>query len=416
MTEALSIPAKTATTKASPASASTSATGRGRAFVLDPVCAQPFGHNVVGLKYFSDRVGRFFASTTPVACDLLPADLAEQYGFKRDFGYYYETVMPLGHVRHGKAKRTLPMIERAATEDAARFLSSHQIGGTDAIVFPCVDFFGLVGMLNALRGVPAAGLPRLYVRFIGVLEGATTTAADGLGIVRQKLQQAVDAGLKVRLSAETPKYADHLAVYFGMPVDLVPYPVHAEVSPMPDPRGTFTVLCPGSSRYDKGYLMLREIFAGVRRVDPALHIRFKLQGLPPKQAVEHSKYTNQLTAIPGVQMLPSSISEKEMNSLYDDANLVLLPYDPATYRLRGSAVLMESISRGRPVLALAGSAFCDQVQYYNTGRVVGSAAEFVREIVRFFETSPEDVSEQCAQARYRFLIDSENAFDRWLSA
>jgi hypothetical protein len=387
-----------------------------RAIVLDPVCTQPFGHNVVGLKYFSEKVASFFGETTPIACSALPAKLAEQYGFKRDFSYYYQKVMPLAQLRGEKDERTTAAIERAATEDAARILRQHQLTAQDAIVFPCVDYFGLAGMLNALESMPAANLPRLLVRFIGVLEGATCSAADGMGLLRQKMKRAEERGQRFKLSAETPRYADWLALYFRMPVDLVPYPIHSDVDPQPDPMKGFSVFCPGSSRLDKGYLMLRDIFGAVRRLDPTLFIRFRLQGLPVKQAVEYSKYSNQLSAIPGVELLPTSISEEAMNEYYKAANLILLPYDPITYKMRGSAVLMECISRGKPVVGLAGSGFCDQIQYYNAGTMVADAAGLAREIVRLFQASPEKLAEQGAQARYRFLADSEHAFARWLAS
>lgn len=387
----------------------------GRAFVFDPVCAQPFGHNVLGLKYFSDKIGQYWPEVVPMAAMVLPRELARKYGFELEFGYYYQSVMP---VKGGKSDGVAApeKLEEAATADAARILKKYAISADDAIVFPSVDYFGLVGLLNALDQVPPEAAPQIFLRFIGVMENATLGHGDGLARLSRQIARATALGLRVRLCAETPAYADHLAGVFRTRVDLVPYPIHAAPAEEAAPRGgPFTVLCPGSSRLDKGYLQLYAIFSEIRRYDPTLQIRFRLQGLPPREAIHHTKYSNQLYAIPGVTILPTALSEEEMNAEYDNADLVLLPYDATTYRLRGSAVLMECISRGRPVIALDGSAFCDQVRYYGVGQVVDAVQDFAPAVVSAYEADPGSVHQQCLQAHHRFAADSEATFQRWLA-
>jgi glycosyltransferase involved in cell wall biosynthesis len=139
------------------------------------------------------------------------------------------------------------------------------------------------------------------------------------------------------------------------------------------------------------------------------------QSLPPAEAVHQSRYTNQLGALPGVTLLSSSITEAEMNRMYAEADLILVPYDADIYRYRGSAVVMESISRARPVLVLNGPAFCDQVRYYGCGEVCPSPAELAAGIVQAARRSDPSQRHSLLQARQRFLRDAEHAFNDWVN-
>jgi glycosyltransferase involved in cell wall biosynthesis len=244
----------------------------------------------------------------------------------------------------------------------------------------------------------------------------------------KEIEVALNNGYKIRLCAETPAYADHLAERLGIPVSVVPYPVHAElvqVNAYPSADETaetkkadnerfFNIACPGSARFDKGYLNLLEIFSSVRRRDPKQTIKFVTQTLPVSEALSYANYTNQLYATPGVKLLPSSVSEDQMNSLYKQSDLVILPYDPITYEYRGSAVFMECISRGIPVIALAGSAFCKQIDYYGAGTVVSNVGEFVEQIFHYRDMPKKSMSTKMLQARHRYSVDSDSAIANWI--
>lgn len=405
--------------------------GLNRAFVCDPVCALPYGHNVVGLKYFSDAIRAFFGNVIPIASKILPDQIALTYGFVREFDFYYhkhikideaDSLPASSHLRHGGDA----MLQRAI-RDVGNIFTKYGISTSDAIVFPCVDYYGAMGLLAVLRKLRPDCAPTAYFRFIGVMENATLYGDNGLTILNREITSALKDGYKIRLCAETPAYADHLAELLGVAVTVVPYPVHAEFVRSPDAyqraddgkeniknNRVFNIACPGSARFDKGYLSLLEIFTNVRRRDPKLTIRFVTQTLPIGEALPYTAYTNQLYAVPGVKLLPSSVSEEEMNALYKQSDLVLLPYDAATYAYRGSAVFMECISRGIPVIALAGSAFCKQIEYYGAGSVVPSIGGFVEEIFRYRNIPSRVITARMAQARHRYSVDSATAIAEWI--
>lgn len=406
---------------------------KSRAFVCDPVCALPYGHNVVGLKYFSDAIKPFFDKIIPLASRSLPEHISLNYGFEREFDFYYHKQIKLDRlddsawdIPHQRLGRDT-MLE-LATRDVDSIFIRYGISTNDSVVFPCLDYYGAMGLLTVLRKMNPEHAPTAYFRFIGVMENATSFGGNGLSSLCKKIEIALNDGYKIRLCAETPAYADHLAEILGVTINVVPYPVHAEfvrsdAYPSAEEKAetkevannrVFNVACPGSARLDKGYLSLLEIFTNVRRRDPKQTIKFVTQTLPIAEALPYTNYTNQLYATPGVKLLPSSVSEEEMNTCYRQSNLVLLPYDPATYAYRGSAVFMECISRGIPVIALEGSAFCRQIDYYGAGSVVSSIGEFIEAIFRYRDMPSRSISSRMLQARHRYSADSRSALADWI--
>lgn len=395
--------------------------------MCDPVCVLPYGHNVVGLKYFSDAIMPFFGNVIPIASRLLPDRISLDYGFEREFDFYYHK-----HIKIDKSDDSTRALRQGfgqdsilelATRDVGDIFTKYGISSNDSIVFPCLDYYGAMGLLANMRKLKAENAPTAYFRFIGVMENATSFGGNGLTTLSKEIEVALNDGYKIRLCAETPAYADHLADRLGITVSVVPYPVHAEfeqsdtyssADEKADHNRVFKIACPGSARFDKGYLNLLEIFSNVRRRDPRQTIKFVTQTLPVSDALSYANYTNQLYAIPGVKLLSSSVSEHEMNTLYKQSDLVILPYDPITYEYRGSAVFMECISRGIPVVALAGSAFCKQIDYYGAGTVVSSIGEFVEQIFRYRDMSKKSVSTRMLQARHRYAVDSDSAIAHWI--
>jgi glycosyltransferase involved in cell wall biosynthesis len=401
----------------------------GRAFICDPVCALPYGHNVAGLRFFADALRPHFATVEPIASTALPNDLAMTHGFQREFDFYYHEQIKLDARCQTVAKRrsqtsvlSSDRILDAAIQDFSSIFEKYKIESSDVVLFPSVDYYGGMGLFEALLKTEAKKAPAAYLRFIGVMENATSFGAAGLPSFVRKLKSLIEHGYVFKFSAETPRYADHLAQLLCAAVTVVPWPTNssgarAESSATDryeDAGVAFTVACPGSARLDKGYLSLFEIFAQVRRLDPQQSIRLITQALPVGDSLRHTAYTNQLYAIPGVRILPASLSDREIESVYASTDLVLLPYDPGIYANRGSAIFMECLARGIPVVGLAGSAFCDQISYYGAGTIVHDVSGFVTEILRFRDTPRPARTVRMMQALHRYRIDADTAIERWV--
>jgi glycosyltransferase involved in cell wall biosynthesis len=394
-----------------------------KTLMCDPVCAQPFGHNAVGLKYFAEKFVDFADTVVPVCSYALPERTRSAYGFEAGFEFYYHRFIRLPSVppakvlaAHGDSEGVWDPTEELATREMQTLFERHGLDARDSVVFPCVDLYGAMALFNVVERLSPAQRPRLLLRFIGVMENAALTPYTGLDALLLRIREAVAAGARVAVCAETPRYAGRLASLLGQHVHVVPYPVHCDPEPELPLRDTYCVALPGSARVDKGFLLLAEIFRDIRSADPDLRIRLVAQSLPPAESVRHARYTSALGAIPGVTLLASSIGEVEMNALYARADLVLLPYDAEIYRYRGSAVVMESISRARPVLALDGPAFCDQVRYYGCGEVKATPVELAQAVVTAARQRDRSQRPLLLHARQRFFRDAEHAFEDWVDA
>ena len=266
-----------------------------------------------------------------------------------------------------------------AGADLAALIARIEPGPDDAICYPSIDFHSLEGLVENIGALKRAGNPKILLRFIGVMENAARGFADPLRVALANVRILIECGLDVRLSAETPRYAEMLAIALNAKVSVTPSIEHGSMLPLPE-HDFIHVVCPGSARGDKGFFELQNIFSSVRRRDPDLRVRFTTQILPDNEIVHQQVYHTKLYALPGVTVLPASISAEEMAGLYANCDLVLLPYEKDTYKYRGSAVLAEAVAYGRPVLTLDGTAFADQVRFFSIGEVCASGGELVEAI------------------------------------
>ncbi|WP_320196487.1 hypothetical protein [Agrobacterium rosae] len=375
---------------------------------------------MVALKYFRDAFKDNFSDTIALCCQELDPAISDFYGFIPYYRFYYDGYMhsPLHVPLTKRDVDRCPVqysdpLEWLSTEDATRFVTNFSLTRNDAVFFPHLDFYGVVGAINAFTGLPEETRPTLYLRFIGVMENASASYRDPTAELVSRIRRAKDRGLKIICSAETPRLADFLAVMIGDVVAVTPYPDFGTPMPLPSTE-EFTFFCPGSARFDKGFLSLREIFSKVRNRSQDLTIRFITQSLPYRDAKHWQNYTSSLYAIPGVRVCEPVISEDEMLEHYSNSSALLLPYDNNIYERRGSAGMMEGISFCRPVITYDGSAFADQVRYYGCGVVVSSLDQMVDAIFELAQTPKDVIAMRALQSNYRFRKDVQQSYASWL--
>jgi glycosyltransferase involved in cell wall biosynthesis len=389
-----------------------------RLFICDPVCALPFGHNAVALSYFKTAYANRFSESIALCGKELPERMAKAHDFIPFFQHYYDDFIRLDHRVRTMTEPVAELnhvdrLESRATRDAERLLRNYNIDDTDVLLYPSTDFYGLIGLLNALDAHPATKRPRILLRFIGVMETATHAYRDPMRHLATQLRKAISSGARFSLSAETPRLASILSVMLDATVLVTPYPEVSGALGAPDPS-CFLIFCPGAARFDKGFLHLLDLFTMIRQSDLDLKIRFVTQTLSERDAEHHQNYISKLYALPGVELLSSSISSDEMRRHYRRCSLVLLPYDTGVYRDRGSAVLMEAACLGRPVLTVTGSAFAEQVTYYRLGTVVPSINALAAAATELAGQDSLTLYRKALHARDRFVLDVLSSHENWL--
>ncbi|GEM_PF-1874874 len=389
-----------------------------RLLVCDPVCFQEIGHNVAALKYFSQAFKDSFDDVVAICSRSIPSQLANENGFTPFFRMYYNhffsDVEPERDWSGVDQDGFLDSLEALATADARAMIDRWNIGFDDVVIFPHLDFYGIIGLLNVLADMPKARQPRLLLRFIHVMENASHRYPDPEAELLGRINDLSGKELRLSFSAETPVLADRLSVLLGRPVSVTTFPISPQSTPLSSPESQqFVVYCPGSARLDKGYLKLEAIFRAVREVDVDLKISFVVQGLPRVAAMDHQAYARKLFALPGVEFLPSAISSQEMLRQYARSSLILLPYDRGVYALRGSAALMEAAAFGRQVLTIEGLGFSDQVRYFALGTVVERVEDMAAEILTIASKRPAELFARAVQAQHRFFASTQIDFRIW---
>lgn len=385
-----------------------------RLILCDPVCVLPYGHNVAAMLNFSAIVGQYFNQVLRVACSYLPENVQASNSFTRHFDFYYSSDIK---VELSDKNVCLPSTHEekvtAAKKDLISLLDKLQVSSADTLCYPSIDFYSLYALSESVAELEAKGSPSLLIRLIGVME----TAASGeyetpMNVVLAMLARLLQSGLSIKIAAETPRYADFLAAHLDCGIAVTANIESRPQLPLPD-DGTFTVICPGSARYDKGFLELGEIFRHVRRADPDLRIRFKTQVLPDRELKHHLHYLQSLHAIPGVTVLPAQVSAEVLEEMFAKADLVLLPYAADVYEFRGSAVMVEAICSGRQVVARAGPAFVEQLLYFGAGAVCRTNEEMAARIIALSKEAPSLRFAKARQTRQRFTEATLDSYRHW---
>lgn len=385
-----------------------------RLILCDPVCVLPYGHNVAALGNFASFVGTGFDEVIAIGCRYLPDSVAKPNSIHQVFDFYYDDAIPISDEIIGPQ---LPQSHdekvKAAKDDLVRVLENYSVTGSDVLCYPSIDFYALYALASSSDALKKVGSPTLLIRLIGVMETAASGQyAKPMHAMLALLEQLQSSDLSIRFAAETPRYAEFLSAHLNTIVAVAPNIETRAQLPLPD-NGTFTVICPGSARYDKGFLTLHEIFSKVRMADPELRIRFRTQLLPDRDAKSQLHYLQRLYAVPGVDILPSQISAAEIEAMYDGADLVLLPYARDVYEFRGSAVLIEATCTGRHVLALEGAAFVDQMRYFCSGTSCLNIGEMADQVLRLSRQPAALRYAKARQARDRFMRDLQDSYRHW---
>ncbi len=388
-----------------------------RLFIVDPVCALPYGHNVNALHYFHRHFESLGWHTHAIASRLLPEALCAGR-IAREFTFLYgEFIDVAGLMDDAEAEfvRALGTAHEriaVAAGEMRAFYEAYDIGADDTVFFPSVDFYTLMGAIIASSG-NAERKPMLRLRFIGVLEHVADAMPDARHRMMGQLHRFAHANPdRVRLSAETPTLAEAMAGELALPVEVTPYPLAHPAAPMAT-DGPLVVLAAGAARIDKGYLRLRAIYDEAARIIERGRVEFLIQSAPDDVLVQSLEHTAALYRLPHVNVLPAVLSQEMMETCYRRAHVVIMPYDAEIYRERGSAVMQEAVSFGRYVVGQRGTGFARQIAHYGVGQVAHSDLNFAVQLARIDALPRDQLAELAAAGRARYAADAVRAYAGW---
>ena len=386
-----------------------------RAFVCDPACVESRGHNLQALLGAAEML-RDAHSVHLVACRHLAPSVAEQYGIRLMFSWYYpgvfsSTVYPFPDMRGLDVERYLV---QTAIADAGLLLDSVQADAEDLVLFPSADFYGVLGMLDALIERPEGRRPTFCIRLLNVMEHAARGIPNAQTFLLDRLRIARAAGLRISIAAETAHYASDLRATLCSDVPVVAYPVVENAEALPR-EGSFVVGHLGTPRRDKGYFDVLQVAKDVTRRDDCDHVVFRIQWPSVSDSAEWIEYIGQLYALPRVEFVPDGMDRKLWQSMLSSCHAHLLPYDLTIYEQRGSAIATEAIVAGRAVVTLAQLPFASEVIRHGVG-VAAASIGGLGEAISKLANMPLDLLEsRLSSGRLSFLREQRREWERWLT-
>lgn len=204
-------------------------------------------------------------------------------------------------------------------------------------------------------------------------ELVANTYANGF----KKLAKLKAAGLRVSLITETPGMRSHFEIPSSISAPILQLPVLH-----PDSierirfkrasnckKNTLTILFAGAARNEKGFHLLPGIIERVTTVFP--NARFIVQTPCIGDVSTTTQVLAELSQLGrNTQLLPGDLPATDYTNLLAEADIVLLPYCPVSYSIRGSGMATEAQVLGIPCVAPASASFtktfsnCDAIHVF----------------------------------------------------
>jgi len=262
--------------------------------------------------------------------------------------------------RDGAKRRSLSrdfdVFNRLIERDLATRVSERP-GSDDLILIPTVRDIHLTGMLRWYETLPQPR-PRVCMRLLFEPEFRVQPEEESLAVElhrRQLRQWAALPGQRVVLAAERESLASFYSDLSGLPVHPLPMPIRypgpVDGSAGADGEARHIVFV-GEARREKGFALLPQ--ACRRVLDIAPRTRFTLQTSCLFDIGEEQVRDLQSLG-PAIRLVRRAMSVEEYDELMLAADLVLVPYDPATYRFRTSQIFLEALGLGKPVVTTQGT-------------------------------------------------------------
>ncbi|MEO0551191.1 MAG: hypothetical protein AAFZ91_14815 [Pseudomonadota bacterium] len=274
-----------------------------------------------------------------------------------------------------------PDLQTSMQLDLTDAFSELQIGPSDRLLFHTADGATYKALAELLEEREIIDLPLIHVCTPYDPEGVMPNRENP-----EQVKSAIDLlrassllNRRVFLHGENPFLAKHLSQIWDSPVlslDLPAYPIDEAMkygarkfreSRLLAEKEQFLVVSLGAARLEKGFHLIPDIvrrtfeFAGTEefsdvprsKIKFVLHASAQIVGRHPLIAKSIEKL--EAYSKDQVQLLKEPLSDLDYRSLTLASDSILMPYDEAAYRVRGSGVVAEAIVARKFIVAKTGS-------------------------------------------------------------
>jgi glycosyltransferase involved in cell wall biosynthesis len=166
----------------------------------------------------------------------------------------------------------------------------------------------------------------------------------------------------------------------------------------------------GCGRKDKGFFEIKKIEYELANAN--VNYQIIAQDMDEYDLSYSKKYSYGLTDSRQITLLPSHLTDDEIESLYSCADIILLPYDSGVYKYRGSAVYQEGLSYGKLFVCYSGSGMDAWINKYGNGILVQNHTGVAMAIAKLLSLSSEEVANIVNAAKKKYVNDFQLAIKR----
>jgi glycosyltransferase involved in cell wall biosynthesis len=238
-------------------------------------------------------------------------------------------------------------------------------------LFPTLKEHQLLGLFRWLDGIPQQAKPKTAVCMTS--PPAWPPANPSVQLCKTLWDNCPPAVRKeLALFCRTPQVAERFKEHTGMPTGVLPFALPGDFAAW-KPNSTGTADAPlvvsfvGGARRDRG----ADLVADVVKQCAASGVRFFIQAKHDSVAGTESAALAGLARFPHAQVQEGVLDRDDYYRAIAES-VVLLAYDPDTYRWRSSSVYHEALMLGAPVLVSAGTWMAEEVKRMGNGLIIES--------------------------------------------
>ena len=273
-------------------------------------------------------------------------------------------------------------------------LSSNDFQAEDVAFFPSINQYQIDGVRQWVLRLAPARRPTVVLKAslltheMPYLKGRPNVGLIPL-LYRFATQQLCKRHRRSRVCAETEEMVRQFSLITGLPVELVPLPLTANI-PAPEPHGSraLRIAYLGHASALKGFHVLPD---AINRIvagnDP---VEFLVQCYGHDKLI--AEFELACSTVPGkfLSIVRGAVADAQYRELLSRSDVILLPYARELYSWASSGIFAEAMSGAKVVIATQGTWPAAQLARFNGGGVIVSAASgeaiasAVRDVTRQF--------------------------------
>jgi len=273
-------------------------------------------------------------------------------------------------------------------------LLKEEITIDDHIFIPTTDWITFRSVFRAIRNRKLANsTPKLH--FLIMYDQARwMTGGYPFNEITKKLRNSYE---NVFVYTETARMATRLSGLINKNVYTYPFPGYRGITGPGQPDNKKSVCFLGGGRRDKGFQLIPEIVKLLNQEPSGRDLVIVVQAPRPEDLLEEELV--KLKQYENVRVLNNTISEDEYNNCLKKCSILVFPYDKRVYESRGSAIVVEAVVNGIPLICTENTSLTELLDSGN-GRAASTAEEFSQGILeiagnyQYYSDRAEKASEQ----------------------